>query len=296
MRLVSVITPFYNTPVQFLQEAVESVFTQTYDNWELLLVDDGSTSECSSVARQCAHDRPGKVRYLEHSGHKNLGLSASRNLGATNAMGVYIAFLDSDDVWLPRKLEQQVALMHAHSEAAMIYGNTQYWYSWRGNPKDHTRDFMPRLGVRAGTLMPPPTLLPLYLRGQAAVPCPCSVMVRRDVFERIGGFETAFRNMYEDQVFYSKVCLAAPVFVADTCWDRYRQHPDQMCSVVKKRGQVGTTRLFFLRWLEHYLADQRISDPEVWKTLREELRLCDRPLSRYLRRRARKLLARLRRY
>src|SRR2546422_7731236 len=170
--LVSVIIIFLDAE-RFLQEAIESVFAQTYNHWELLLVDDGSTDASTALAWQYVTQAPGKVRYLEHAGHQNRGMSASRNLGIKNAKGEYISFLDADDVWLPHKLEQQVAIMDSQPAAAMVYGATQYWHSWTGNPEDLRRDWVPKLGIPPNTLMQPPTLLPLFWRGEAAVPSPC---------------------------------------------------------------------------------------------------------------------------
>jgi glycosyltransferase involved in cell wall biosynthesis len=299
--LVSVIIPFLNTPRQFLKEAIESVLAQSYGNWEILLVDDGSSADSTTSAREYCTPFSDRMRYLEHEGHRNRGLSASRMLGISEAAGEYIAFLDADDVWLPHKLEQQVALMEIHRDAAILYGNTQYWFSWTGRPEDAKRDFVPRLGVRPNTLIAPPALLPLFLRGKAAVPCPSSILIRRRVVEQIGGFEDAFRTMYEDQVFYAKVCLAAPVFVADACWDRYRQHPDSVCAVAEINGRTLSDRQIFLTWLKQYLDDRQVTHPEVWHALRAELRRYndrrwpDVPgLADYLKRRAAKLMLRLR--
>src|SRR3712207_4310946 len=108
--LVSCIVTFLNAE-EFLGEAVESVFAQTHENLELLLVDDGSTDGSTKIARRYAERVPEKVRYLEHEGHENKGAAASRNLGMGEARGEYIALLDSDDVWLGGKLEEQVALL-----------------------------------------------------------------------------------------------------------------------------------------------------------------------------------------
>jgi glycosyltransferase involved in cell wall biosynthesis len=297
---VSIIVPFYNIARRFLQEAVASVLSQSFDAWELLLVDDGSTGESTAFAMTMAARFPGRIRYLEHPGHENRGISATRMLGVGAARGEYLAFLDADDVWLPRKLEQQTALLAAYPEAAMVYGRTKYWYSWTGDDRERGRDFFPKLGVRHTSVVPPPLLLPLYLRGLAAVPCPCSVMVRRTVFEQIGGFEASFRTMYEDQVFYAKVCLAAPVLVATAAWDLYRRHADSICEVVGQAGQEQTARLFYLRWLEQYLTQQGVKDHETWAALREELARInasgEQPLSQaaLLRRRVRKFVVRMR--
>src|SRR5829696_811917 len=97
--LVSSVMIFFNAE-RFIREAIESVFAQTYDNWELLLVDDGSTDDSTQIALHYAEQYPERVRYLEHPGHQNRGMSASRNLGVSQAKGEYIALLDADDVWL----------------------------------------------------------------------------------------------------------------------------------------------------------------------------------------------------
>src|SRR5690606_28181582 len=97
---VSVIIIFLDAE-RYLNEAIRSVFDQTVSNWELLLVDDGSSDASSTIARCHAAAMPERIRYLEHSGHENRGMSASRNLGIRTARGRYVAFLDADDVWLP---------------------------------------------------------------------------------------------------------------------------------------------------------------------------------------------------
>jgi glycosyltransferase involved in cell wall biosynthesis len=270
MPLVSVVTIFLNAE-KFIQESIESVFAQTYTNWELLLVDDGSTDRSSEIALRYAERYPGKIRYLEHDGHQNRGMSASRNMGIHNAKGEYLALLDADDIWLPPKLERQVAILNSQPDAAMVYGPTQYWYGWSGDPQDIQRDFVPSLGVQSNTLVRPPTLLTLFFRGAATVPCICSLLVVREVIEALGGFEEDFRDQYEDQVFYAKICLNVPVYVAGDCWDRYRQHPDSSCSVAMKTGKNYRARLRYLKWLARYMRERELEDTEVWKALQKQL-------------------------
>jgi glycosyltransferase involved in cell wall biosynthesis len=279
--LVSIIIIFLNA-AKFLQEAIESVLAQTYDNWELFLIDDGSSDASTAIAWRYVEQYSGKARYLEHVGHQNRGMSASRNLGIRHAKGEYITFLDADDVWLPHKLEQQVAIMDSQPAAAMVYGATQYWHSWTGNPEDLGRDRVPKLGVPPNTLVMPPLLLPLFWRGEAAVPSPCDIMVRREVIEGVGGFEEAFRSLYEDQVFYAKVCLKVPVFVSDQCWDRYRQHQESACAVAGKTGLNHSAHLTFLNWVEEYLSQQGVKDAEVREALQKKLRPYRQPILRRL--------------
>ena len=89
----------------FIDEAIRSVIAQgDHVDWELVLVDDGSTDASTAIARRWAADDPERIRYVEHAGHANLGMSASRNAGVAAARGACIGFLDCDDVWLPSAL------------------------------------------------------------------------------------------------------------------------------------------------------------------------------------------------
>lgn len=265
--LVSVITIFLNGE-SFIVEAIESVLAQTYSTWELLLVDDGSNDGSSKIAISYADRYPDKVKYLEHQNHANRGMSATRNLGISHASGKYVAFLDADDFWYPTKLQEQVAILEANPEAVMLYGNTQYWYSWQeGN---QVKDFIPGLKLISNQIYNPPRLLPLYIDSRLSTPCTCSIILRRDKIEDIGYFEESFRGMNEDQAFYAKVCLQAPVYVSDRCWDRYRQHADSQCNISESHGETQILRFEYLSWLENYLIEKRITDNEIWVALHRE--------------------------
>ena len=272
--LISIIIIFYNAE-KFIREAIESVFTQTYANWELVLVDDGSNDKSSEIAQEYVRQFPDKVRCLAHEGKINCGMSASRNLGIQFSRGAYISFLDADDVWRSNTLQDQIAILEAHSEAALVYGELQYWYSWTGDPADQNRDTIEHLGVPPDTLIQPPELLHLFLRGRAAVPS--GILVRREAIERFGSFENTFRGEYEDQVFCAKMCLNAPVFASSKCWYRYRQHPDSCVSVGQKMGSALSARQVYLRWLKKYLSEQGVKNWKVWWALRQEYWLTKHP-------------------
>jgi len=263
---VSVVIIFLNAE-QFIEEAIESVFAQTYKNWELVLVDDGSSDSSTDIAKRYAKEFPQKIKYLEHENHKNRGMSASRNLGIKNAVGNYIALLDADDVWLPQKLEQQVAIFESHPRAGMVYGLSQYWHNWTGNGEDGEQDHIPIPNFSMNTLIEPPNLLlKSYPLGDSIAPCPSDLIFKRNVFERIGGFEESFTGdyqLYEDQAFLTKVYLNEPVYIADQCWDKYRQHPNSCVSTVNQAGQYHKVRHFFLKWLEDYFSKQGVNDQDI---------------------------------
>jgi GT2 family glycosyltransferase len=96
----------------------------------------------------------------------------------------------------------------------------------------------------------------------------CSVLVRRSVVERVGGFEASFTGMYEDQAFLAKVYLRTPVYFSDRIWFKYRQH-DSSCLVESiKAGRYYAIRKRFLAWLAQYLTEIGFAEPPVWRKLR----------------------------
>jgi glycosyltransferase involved in cell wall biosynthesis len=274
---VSVVTIFLDADVGFLEEAIQSVFAQTYSDWELLLVDDGSTNGSTDVARRYAREHPDKIRYLEHPGHENRGMSAARNLGVLHARGEYIALLDADDLWLPEKLERQVAILEREPRAGMVYGSTLVWHGWTGKPEDLALDRRRLLGVVADTLVEPDLLVTLFLEGAAQTPATCGVLLRRSAVDAVGGFEESFRGMYEDQAFFLKVGLDIPVFVESGSWDLYRRHPDSACHVAERLGRYDPylphpDQLTLLEWFEGYVARRDLQSPYVRQAVRDALR------------------------
>jgi glycosyltransferase involved in cell wall biosynthesis len=277
--LVSCIIIFLNEE-QFLGEAIESVLAQTYSNWELLLVDDGSSDSSKTIATAYCARSPDHIRYLSHEGGTNRGMSASRNLGLRAAAGSLAAFLDGDDSWLPDKLEQQVALFKEHPEAVMVCGATLYWHSWQGRAFSDQLIFtgdIPREGrwlpaLQQNRLYHGDELLKhLYPLGAGMTPSSSGNMFRRDSALGVGGYDDAFRGLFEDQVFRAKMYLAGPIYVSSECFDRYRQHDGSSTRLARASGQSRSIRLQFLRWLKQYLKDRGYRDPEVSWKLRKAL-------------------------
>src|SRR2546425_10651809 len=114
---VSVVIPVYNGE-QYLADAIQSVRDQTYQNVEVIVVDDGSTDESADVAKKFGE----AIRYVHQS---NGGVGKARNTGIAAARGAYLAFLDQDDLWLPDKLAVQVAYLDSHPEMGAVYCQCQ---------------------------------------------------------------------------------------------------------------------------------------------------------------------------
>lgn len=119
--LVSIITPSYNSS-KFIKDCVASVFSQTYKNWEMIIVDDCSKDNSKKIIKELAvKDKRIKPIFLE----KNVGAAEARNAAIRQSKGKYVAFLDSDDLWNPKKLEKQLSFMY-ENEIAFSYTNYQF--------------------------------------------------------------------------------------------------------------------------------------------------------------------------
>ncbi len=118
---VSVITASYNY-ADFLKEAIESVISQTYTNWELIVVDDGSSDNSVEVIKEfCARDE--RIKFFRHLEGENRGLKETMLLGIEKASGDYIAFLESDDIWEPNCLEEKIKIAQQYPEAKIIFSD-----------------------------------------------------------------------------------------------------------------------------------------------------------------------------
>lgn len=124
--LVSVIMPAYNSE-KTIRDSIDSVIAQSYGIWELLVVDDCSTDATASVVKHYEKDR--RVIYIRQKG--NAGVAEARNKGISQARGRYIAFLDSDDLWMPDKLKRQLAFMKEH-DCAFSYTAYRQFYEMSG--------------------------------------------------------------------------------------------------------------------------------------------------------------------
>lgn len=128
--MVSIVMPTYNR-AHLIEKSIQSVLQQTYTNFELLIVDDGSIDNTEKVVQRCLDPR---IRYIKCS--KNMGANVVRNIGIKAAKCEYIAFQDSDDEWLPNKLEKQMILMEKSDEKlGVVY--TGFW-RFEGDDKSYT--------------------------------------------------------------------------------------------------------------------------------------------------------------
>jgi glycosyltransferase involved in cell wall biosynthesis len=258
---VSVVLIFLNEE-RFIEEAVQSVRDQTLTDWELVLVDDGSSDGSTSIARDLAAQDE-RIRYVEHPGHANRGMAASRNFGVTHTTAPYLAFLDGDDVWVADKLAEQVDLLESMPDVALVNGAVLTWWSW--DPASTSPDVLHVIGgVPDRRIDPPEAALVVRPLGRGETGA-VDLMVRRNVFEAVGGFEERFRGMFEDQSFLLKVYLRYPIYVSSRAWIFYRRH-DASCVAQTTDTAYYRLQRVFLRWLEPHV--EQLGNPRVTAALR----------------------------
>ena len=273
----------------YIAEAIDSVIAQDFRDWELLVVDDGSTDRTRDIVNSYVTARPERIRLLRHPDHGNHGMSATRNVGIAEASGEYVAFLDADDMWLPLKLGEQVHLLDSHPAAALVYGRTLIWNQW--DPQSPREDYFYSLGVAPDALYKPPRLFFQLLENVHQTPTTCNAMMRREAMLEVGAFDPSFRDMFEDQIFFAKLLLAYPAFVSGQCWAKYRQHSSAASSQDKRRARKEHLR--YLGALGNYLIARgyRWSSPR-WAVDRTIVRLRAEQISGGVRRRLRQLSGR----
>jgi glycosyltransferase involved in cell wall biosynthesis len=209
-------------------------------------------------------------------GHSNRGAPASRNLGIRRARGEYIAFLDSDDVWMPDKLASQVALLEARPDVVMTYGACLHWYSWAGGVAKNVQDSPQDIKMPGSIIIAPPKLLEMEIRDSDMLLSPSGILVRRRAAVAVEGFAERFCGriqLYEDHSFYTKLTIRESVSVTDQPCFKYRQHPDSCVSVVIRSGGFEQLRKDFLLWLSDHLEQAHADETKLRAIIAKELRI-----------------------
>ncbi len=207
---VSVIIPTYNR-WPLIEEAVASVLAQSFNDFELIVIDDGSTD---GTVRQLARNDP-RVRIYSQL---RSGVSAARNLGVRAARGRYLAFLDSDDLWLTQKLAVQTAFMERHSECCIC----------------QTEEIWVRNGVRVNPrLIHQKPAGDIFLRSlELCLVSPSAVMMTRELFDATGGFDEAL-PVCEDYDLWLRIAVDHQVaLIAEPLVVKRGGHADQLSRAI----------------------------------------------------------------
>ncbi len=258
--MVSVVIPTFNRS-DTLGSAIESVFAQTYSDYELIVIDDGSTDG----TREKIAPYAGRIRYFYQP---NRGASAARNRGIAVASGQWVSFLDSDDIWLPTKLERQVeALSAMGSEFGVCFTDCKCVGS-----RPSCRSVFEQAGLKAGgpfAELPNPIEHVLARRTPFWVP---ALLVRRSLLLHVGGFDEAMATQEDTDLLFrlaleTRFCfVAAPLVEIDTTPSRPRLSTQDL----GRNDQVhGRLEYRYKKWL----ALPELSDARTRNAIHDRLRL-----------------------
>lgn len=205
--VVSVITPVYNAE-KFLQETIDSVLKQTYKDYEYLLVDDCSTDSSADIVKEYA-ENDNRVKYIKLK--ENSGAAVARNTGLEHAQGRYIAFVDSDDLWYPEKLEKQLTFMQENNEA---FTYTKYEHITEDGEIQSAPDFPERLNYSG-------------LLKNTAIAC-STVVIDREV---IGDFRMPLVRKGQDTATWLKILRDHDyAYLVDEILNQYRGREGSLSS------------------------------------------------------------------
>ena len=197
--MVSIIMPSYNT-ANFISESIKSVMAQTYTNWELIIVDDCSTDNTDDVVKPYLNES--RIIYIKNS--KNSGAAVSRNRALREAKGKWIAFLDSDDLWMSEKLEKQIAYMT----------NNGYHFSYTKYEE------MNENGQTTGVTVSGPKKITKVGMFNFCWPGCLTVMYDR---EYIGDIQITDIKKNNDYAMWLKICRKADCYLIDEILAKYRR-------------------------------------------------------------------------
>ncbi|PIQ89482.1 MAG: hypothetical protein COV72_02955 [Candidatus Omnitrophica bacterium CG11_big_fil_rev_8_21_14_0_20_42_13] len=181
MLKVSVIIPTHNC-ARYLPEAIDSVLNQTYQDFEIIVVDDGSTDNTKTIIEEYIDKFPGKIHYL-YQEHRGPG--SARNLGIKKSSGEYIAFQDSDDLWLPEKMKKQINLLEQDIEIKLVFSDMQQ----RNENKIVNKSYLNEKGL-CDNIQGENLSLELAKANFIFTP---TVIVKKNVFSTVGLFNEDYR-------------------------------------------------------------------------------------------------------
>jgi len=224
MPKVSILIPSYNS-APFLPMSMESALSGTYQDFEIIIIDDGSSDNTKEVLRPFIDQYPSQIRYFWE---ENKGLAAARNTGIAQARGKYLALLDADDKWLPCRLQEGVKVLDADSSVGLVHGNITYMdinEKEIGTPKRNIQ-------FLNGSLFEN-----IFLR-KADIACP-TVLFRRACCQEAGLFDVNLSRLgCEDRDLWLRIAQKYKIIYIDKVLSYYRLSPQSMSRDLKKMTQA----------------------------------------------------------
>jgi len=235
-----------------IEESIASVRAQSLEEWELILVDDGSTDDGMALAAAACAGAAQPVRFLGGGEPgRPRGPAWARNLALGAAEGELVAFLDADDTWDPDYLRIRHEAFCDDPSVALVWGPTLYWHPTQPEREDYVggtgvvpedrRRFAPNEVVR------------YWMWSLMRTPGPGATVVRRDVARGCGGFPEELKRG-EDVALWMRIAVEHPVRWDARVLHRYRRHPGSSTATASRQGAAAAADLKFTEWTVHFIA------------------------------------------
>jgi glycosyltransferase involved in cell wall biosynthesis len=246
--LISVIMPCYNAS-QFIKESIESVLGQTYKNWELIIVDDGSTDSTSEIIKMYV-DVDNRIQYWYQDNGKQ---GKARNLGISKSRGYYLAFLDADDLWLPEKLSTQIIEIEKYN-VDLVFSDSYVFNDCEADNFSQKMNVSPKLFYDQ-------TSVKLFLESNR-IPI-LTVLVKKEKIISTGGFSEQVQNV-EDYHLWLKLLMSNCTFYSSNfISSKYRVHQNSETAGINS----ASTRILIT------LFNLSVEFPAYKKQIEQELKL-----------------------
>lgn len=257
MAQVDIIIPFYNVPIHYLQKALESVMAQTYTDWKIVIVNDGSKNESTSaleaLLKKLSND---KILYLKT---ENRGPATARNTGIQASDSPYIAFLDSDDLWYPHKLMSQMAILEKHPDIALVHADvdiidSEGHITGKSSPKGIPAEESHKQGL-------------VRMMRNNFVAC-TTALFRRRSGAAVGFFDTAFTSIEDKMLWMAMLANGDRFYYQKATVAQYRMHASNLSKNAEKllRGR----RLLIAR-LDAMARTNPLFEEIEWQRRRKEM-------------------------
>lgn len=251
---------------EYLTDAINSILNQTYRNWELIIIHGPANKPISHFSNIL--QKSNNIHIVEES-NSNLLVLCSK--AVSKSQGKYIAFLDPDDVWIPKKIEQQVKILESEPEAAMVYGRDILWYSWSSQLFNNL-DYSCELGIVSEKLFSPPQLLNILVKNQYQTATLSNALIRKTVLIKYIYEKLNFSKKYQVQSLYSKILLNESTYVSSSCFSKTRCFHDDSKVFTEEVDSVSERKNFLL-WLQNYIHSFSDKYSEFDNTIKDELDL-----------------------
>lgn len=246
---VSVIVPAFQAAAT-LREAIGSVRDQTFDNWEVVIYDDGSTDATRTVAEGLAAESPGRVRVFA-APDGNRGPAEATNAAVAHARADLLLLVNADDIIRPTLLEERLALLQRFPDAVMAWGPAEYF-------GEGIQSYKQPIQLGPGDVYHPPgSLVELLIRDQRGTPCTTGTVLNKAAYEEVGGLEEGLRRG-EDIALSLKIASRYPIVYDDRPLFLYRRHPGSSTSRANRSGDRAGWDLDFGRWVLHFVRREGI--------------------------------------